>query len=282
MRGDTKAVLLDTGSGQAYVTKLVGNPFGRRVLANEWIGTILMRHLGLPIPDIALIAIDSDLRDLPAGIHFGSRYPGDPSTTSVYDFLPDRLLARLVDDRDLFTGVIVFDLWTANTDFRQAIFHRPLSVHDLKQELQTLFIDNSHLFGGPDWTFKGSTRTGHYFSRTQHKHICDWSAFSPWLKRLEQLINYDLVRQAMNSVPVEWLTAGDFQGLRQVHNELVARSLLIGEFISAHIRTNPDLFPNWCGGDLTTPTHRYPNCSDASQLLDVCTPTGFEREVLIK
>lgn len=252
MRGDTKAVLVETGSGQAHVTKSVGNPLGRRVLASEWIGGILMHHLGLPVPAIALIAVESDLGYLPVGTHFGSRYPGEPATCSVYDFLPDRLLGRLVDDRDIFTGALVFDLWTANADLRQAIFYRPQSAYQTKRALHTLFIDNSHLFGGPDWTFEATTNTGRYFSRTMCSHICDWTDFSPWLERIEQLIKRDLIKKAMKSIPVAWLTPEDFEHLMHVHDELVVRSQLLMEFISAHLNCNPNLFQNWCRRDNRT------------------------------
>lgn len=256
MRGDTRAVFVETSSGQAYVTKHMSNPLGRRVLASEWIGTTLMYHLGLPVPGIALITVESDLGYLPIGTHFGSRYPGDPATCSTYDFLPDRLLGRrLVDERDIFTGAIVFDLWTANTDLRQTIFYRPPTAYHVKQGLHTLFIDNSHLFGGPDWAFEATTNTGRYLSKTICSHIYDWSDFLPWIERIEQLIKEDIIKTTMKSIPVEWLTPEDFQCLMHVHNELVVRNQLLMEFIRAHVNRNPDLFPKWCTSRVTSPTH---------------------------
>jgi hypothetical protein len=255
MRGNTKAVLVETGSGRAYVTKSAENPLGRRVLASEWIGTTLMHHLGLPVPGIALIAVESDLGYLPIGTHFGSRYPDDSDTWSIYDFVPDRLTGRLIDDRDIFTGTMIFDLWAANTDLRQSIFYRPPTPHQVKQGLHTLFIDNSHLFGGPDWTFEATTNTGRYLSRTMCSHVCDWSDFSPWLERIELLVKENLIKKTMKSIPVEWLIPEDRQRLMYVHDELVVRSQVLTEFIRAHINCNPDLFPNWCTGGVATALH---------------------------
>ena len=59
-----------------------------------------------------------------AGLQFGSRFPGDPAATVVFDFLPDEQL-REVANLDAFAGVLVFDKWTCNTNGRQAVFVGP-------------------------------------------------------------------------------------------------------------------------------------------------------------
>jgi len=123
MRGETRSYLIEADDGLAYVVKHANNPQGgRRVLVNEFIGSILLAQLGVATPDRALVDIDSDfvsnIGPLPTGLHFGSRYPGDPGRTAVYDFLPDALLPQVVNLED-FRAVLVFDKWTANADGRQ-------------------------------------------------------------------------------------------------------------------------------------------------------------------
>ncbi len=59
------------------------------------------------------------------GWHFGSRYPGDPARTAVYDFLPDALLPKVVNLED-FRAILVFDKWVANADGRQSVFYRAM------------------------------------------------------------------------------------------------------------------------------------------------------------
>jgi len=56
-----------------------------------------------------------------AGKQFGSRYPGDPAQTNVFDFLPDEQLSEVENLTD-FAGMLVFDKWTCNTNGRQAFF----------------------------------------------------------------------------------------------------------------------------------------------------------------
>lgn len=57
------------------------------------------------------------------GVYCGSRYPADPATTAIYDFLPDGLLAR-VENRDDFWNLIVIDLWLGNPRASKALFYR--------------------------------------------------------------------------------------------------------------------------------------------------------------
>jgi hypothetical protein len=125
-----------------YVVKFQNNPQHRRILVNELLGTKLAASLGLHTKAVAIIDVSEDLIrltpdlhvDLPwspireqvpvqSGLQFGSRYPGDPHQLTVFDFLPDRqvLNARNLQD---FLGMLVFDLWTCNTDRRQVIFGR--------------------------------------------------------------------------------------------------------------------------------------------------------------
>ena len=59
------------------------------------------------------------------GWHFGSRYPGDPARTAVYDFLPDALLRQVANLED-FRAILVFDKWVGNADGRQSVFYRAL------------------------------------------------------------------------------------------------------------------------------------------------------------
>src|ERR1019366_6010130 len=92
MRGEARACLIEGDDGFAYVVKLTNNPQGgRRVLVNEFIGSILLTQLGVATPERAFVNIDDERmgdinNPLPKGTHFGSRYPGTPDTIAVYDF----------------------------------------------------------------------------------------------------------------------------------------------------------------------------------------------------
>src|SRR5690349_10481240 len=107
MRGGAQAHLIEADDDQFYVVKFRNNPQHRRVLVNEWIGNTLLHYLQIPAPKINIVSLTEDFladnpdtyiqlgntrKDVNAGWHFGSRYPGDPEKIAVYDFVPDALL----------------------------------------------------------------------------------------------------------------------------------------------------------------------------------------------
>src|SRR5688572_5806668 len=138
MRGGAQSHLLEVEDGTFWVVKFLQNPQHRRILVNEWVSSIFLRYLQISQPDTALIEItDRFLRENPEvhirlgsrklpvepGWHFGSKFPGDPGTFAVYDFIPDPLL-RKVNNLSHFAGVLAFDKWMGNADARQSIFFR--------------------------------------------------------------------------------------------------------------------------------------------------------------
>ena len=101
MRGGAQSHLMRCADENYYVVKFQNNPQGRRILANELLGTRLAARLGLPVPPPAVVDVREDVirhtDDLvmqlgrgrapcQAGRQFGSRYPGSPAETVVYDF----------------------------------------------------------------------------------------------------------------------------------------------------------------------------------------------------
>jgi hypothetical protein len=86
------------------------------------LATRLAARIGLPAPPVAVVEVREELvahtADLVmqlgrgrapcrAGLQFGSRYPGSPADTVVYDFLPDEQL-REVQNLGDFCGMLVF------------------------------------------------------------------------------------------------------------------------------------------------------------------------------
>src|ERR1700686_3589716 len=138
MRGGAQAHLIESTDGISYVVKFTSNPQHPRILINEWITSVIFRNLGISTPDTAIVNISADfIHDNPevhiqhfssrapplCGSHFGSRFPGEPGQTVVYDYLPETVLRSVVNLAD-FRGVLVADKWLGNTDSRQAIFTR--------------------------------------------------------------------------------------------------------------------------------------------------------------
>src|SRR5215469_10019605 len=112
MRGGAQAHLLEADDGNWYVVKFRNNPQHRRVLVNEILSAAFLDYLKIATPETALIRVTAELlaqnpelclqlgsRIVPIepGWHFGSRYPGDPNRTAVYDILPAELLPQVVN-----------------------------------------------------------------------------------------------------------------------------------------------------------------------------------------
>src|SRR3984957_122522 len=87
------------------------------------LGTRLAARTGLPVPPVAVVDVGADLirvtpalcielprsrTPCPAGLQFGSSYPGNPRSLTLYDFLPDKQLRQVQNLYD-FAGVLVVD-----------------------------------------------------------------------------------------------------------------------------------------------------------------------------
>jgi hypothetical protein len=137
MRGGAQShLMMRCSDNEYYVVKFQNNLHGLRILANELLGTRLAARLGLRVPEADIVEVRQDLiahtedrvmqlergrAPCQAGKQFGSRYPGKPAETTVYDFLPDEQLRGLSNLAD-FLGMLVFNKWTCNTNGRQTIF----------------------------------------------------------------------------------------------------------------------------------------------------------------
>jgi hypothetical protein len=232
---------------------------------NEWIASVLLKYLGIAIPEIAMIRIteeflasnpDADMQlgrqRVPpvAGWHFGSRFPGNPRLQVVYDFLPDALLEKVENLAD-FRGVLAFDKWMGNADSRQAIFFRA-RVQDWlpsppadprKLGFIAQMMDNGFVFEGPHWRFPESAIQGLYFRTTIYRSVRGLSDFEPWLERIRNFPE-EVVDRAVKQLPPAWLQ-GDEVELDRLLERLLARRKRVGDLVAAcrDVHTHP--FPAW-------------------------------------
>lgn len=275
MRGGAQSHLLETSDGNCYVVKFSNNPQHRRILVNEWIAGQFLRHLGLATPEAAMVRISEafleanpevylqlgrERRRPEAGWHFGSRYPGEPARTAVYDFLPDSIL-HAVENVGEFPGVLAFDKWVSNADSRQAIFFRarlrnessnpsqkpPAGRRPTPQPERTGFVaqmmDNGFAFDGPHWRFADSAIQGLYFRPLVYSKVHGWADFEPWIERI---LNFpeDVVDEVVKQIPPAWLEGGELE-LERLLERLLSRRKRVADLIEdcRNGRANP--FPEW-------------------------------------
>jgi hypothetical protein len=245
--------------------KFRNNPQHRRVLINEWIGSVFLNYLKISTPEAAIVSLSAAFLEanpeiyiqlgsrhqaVEAGWHFGSRYPGDPGKIMVYDFLPDVLLDKVVNASE-FLGVLAFDKWMSNADARQSIFFRarlrqwPLAASEPapRTGFVALMMDHGYVFDGPHWKFPDSPLQGLYFRPSVYQHVRGWADFEPWLDRVVYFPE-EIVDAALKQIPPEWV-AEDADALQAMLEKLMSRRRRVPDLIgdSRHGRVNP--FPQW-------------------------------------
>jgi hypothetical protein len=97
-------------------------------------------------PDLAMHTAKAESIFPTCGIHFASEYLAGPQY-DLYDFMPLSYSHKLKDTTQQL-AVYVFDIWSSHRDERQRLFQRVRG----QRLYDRFFIDNGHLFGGPNWS----------------------------------------------------------------------------------------------------------------------------------
>lgn len=249
MRGGTQPHLMGCSDGNYYVVKFPNNPQGARTLANELFCANLAQLLNLPVPPSAVVNVSDDLiqrtRDLSiempqgrsvcqAGACFGSQYPNPEAV--IFDSWPKRRIHDVVNLTD-FAGMIVFDIWTSNIDFRQVRF--------VKEDgcWRVIMFDNSLAFRGAEWAFCDKPRLVVNPLLYVYEFIDGMSSFDPWLTQVES-IEEDELWDATRGIPAQWY-GSDAKSLRLLLEQLSNRRMRVRELITLLQTQSPKLFPKW-------------------------------------
>lgn len=253
MRGGSQPWLVACDDGAYYVVKLRKNPQHVRVLANEMLVALLARLLNLPVASPAYVEVPGGLvRDCPQnlaeeesviapGVHFGSRFPGDPAESQVIEFLPDRLLRRVRNLAAAFWGSLVLDLWTCNCDQRQLVFHRTAGARGPSYE--ALLIDNGFCFNDGAWSFPEIANRHLYPRRTVYEGVRSFDSFEPFLTAVENLSAARL-EECAHSVPPDWCD-GEPEGPCRLMQALYARRRKLRQALMDTRKSEIRPFPNW-------------------------------------
>ena len=263
MRGGAQSHLLEADDGNWYVVKFRNNPQHWRVLVNELLCGAFLDYLKIAAPETALIHVSEEFLAAHPDVHltlgskriavepgwqFGSRYPGDPGRLAVYDFLPEALLAQVINI-DEFRAILVFDKWVGNTDGRQAVFYRALVRReaDPRAEARAAFvarmIDHGFAFNGPNWDFTDSPMHGLYGRHSVYDGVRSLADFEPWLGQVRHFPE-EAIDRAWKRIPSDWV-AGEEDALELLLERLYARRERLPELISACRKGRVNPFRNW-------------------------------------
>ena len=218
MNGTAQSLLVQDADSKFWVLKPNNCLQGPNALANEFIGSELIKALGIRMPESRCINLEGGSFDEPeamlntpsgrasvaAGIHFMSRYVPDATGADVYEIIPPTLQSMLTNQTQIL-AMFVFDIWAIHSDRRQALF----SLEEGR--LLPTFIDNSHLFGGPCWQ---CTRP-HLYPQLLERVALQWERATQesedCVSRMQDLIPAALER-AIALTPATWLK-GDVREL---------------------------------------------------------------------
>ena len=174
-----------------------------------------------------------------AGLQFGSRYPGSPADTVVYDFLPDEQLRDVVNLSD-FCGMLVFDKWTCNTNGRQAVFFRAQS----ESRYQAWMIDQGFCFNAVEWNFPDAPLRGLYARHRVYESARGIDAFEPWLARIEGKMTEAVFDEIYKEIPGEWY-GFETEALERMLEHLLRRRKLVRELVVSAWKSSAQPFLNW-------------------------------------
>ena len=259
MRGGAQSNLMRCSDGNYYVVKFQDNPQHSRILVNDLLGTKLAALIGLPTTAVAVIEVDSELIRLTSDLHFemptsgyywtripcrpglqfGSRYPGNPHHLTIFDFLPDKQLMSVRNLCD-FLGMLVFDLWTCNTDPRQVIFGR----QEIGTPYQGWMIDQGFCFNGREWNFPDKPRQNLYARNVVYEQVQGIESFEPWLAKLESEIVAQALLTIARTIPTEWYD-DDSESLQSLMMQLDSRRGKVRGLLRSARKSFPHFFPNW-------------------------------------
>lgn len=249
MPGGSQSQLMRVEDGNYYVVKFPNNPQGVRILANEMMGASLASLLGIPAAKVAIIQVgralirDSDDMTIQfahhseacqAGLCFGSLF-----STNRREFVPSSLPTAQLENLADFLGMLIFDKWTYNNDWRQVVFN----VIKTAPLCRATMIDQGNCFGGNEWTFRDEPLQGFCHYRSVYQQVQKMQDFQPWLVPLEQRIDHEVLRRIGDLVPPEWYRR-DSESLLRLLFRLDQRRARVRSLLDSSLHVCRDIFPN--------------------------------------
>ena len=242
-RGGSKPQLMTGEDGSNYVLKFKENRQGPKVPVNELVANRIARSLELPCPEGVIAEIDSKvIEEFNLEKHTGWQVsPGDHFATeqlaNVYQNAPRNLIREVVN-QDQFPGIILFDLFTLNSDRNNegnfAITTGP------GKKLRLHIIDHGHCFSGPQWGEELSSIVGSWKPSVfpeMVESISGMDTFQLFIQRILGLDD-DFIANAVNNIPDQWVLSDSERGalmtfIRGQRNK-----------VQSIIENNKNLFPN--------------------------------------
>jgi hypothetical protein len=251
MRGGSQSHLMQASNNRRYVVKFQNNPQGLRILANEMLGSRLAKLLDLPVAEIAVITVSDEVikrspklrvqlvhgsQPCQAGLCCGSLFV-EGGRVFLQRYIP---VTGIENAREVL-GMLVFDKWTSNVDWRQMVFSSPPRRYCYTATM----IDQGSCFNRGKWDFRDDSIVGFCPSRELYASVKGLPDFEPWLDLLEHKVTLGMLRAIAQTIPPEWYRQ-DSEALSRLLIELEGRRMRVRQLLRTTLRTRPDYFPRYC------------------------------------
>jgi hypothetical protein len=254
MRGGSQSRLILGDDDNLWIVKFKNNPQHLRILANELIATQVAYVVGLSVPDSGIVDVSQSLIDTHpplyidqgrnrrelcvSGLQFGSRFVGGMISRHVDEYLGDEQLLN-AQNVEQFAGILAFDKWTGNTDYRQVVYRRNAA----ERGHSAVFIDQGACFNLGEWAFPDAPLKGVFAQICAYSAVRGWESFEPWLGRIEHF-DPQALWEIAEGVPQEWY-GGKLCELERLIDKLIGRRSRVRELIIQFKNSDKVPFPNW-------------------------------------
>ena len=202
--GGSVPALVEADDDGLYVVKLLGAGHGRKALIAEVLAGELGRRLGLPVPDLVLVEMDSTLAKAEPDGEIQDLLERSAGTNMGLDFLPGSLpFAPAVGPRpdpDLAAATVWLDAFTTNVDRTPRnpnllVWHRRLQLID---HGSALYIHHS-------WRDPDAHARRPFAQIADHVLLPFASSIAAADERLAPQVTEALLRDLVDSLPDDWL-----------------------------------------------------------------------------
>jgi hypothetical protein len=254
MRGGSQSRMMLGDDHNLWIVKFKNNPQHLRILANELIATQVANVIGLSVPmsgivNVSQLVIDTHpplymdhgpkRRELClSGLQFGSQFAGGMISLHVDEYLADQQLLN-ADNLEQFAGILAFDKWTCNADYRQVVYRR----NGPERGYSAVFIDQGACFNLGEWNFPDAPLKGVFAQNCAYSAVRGWESFEPWLSRIEHF-DPQALWEIAEAVPREWY-GGEVCELDRLVDQLIGRRGRVRELIIQFKNSGKVPFPNW-------------------------------------
>lgn len=248
MRGRSQSHLVEAADNNFYVAKFTNNPKGNRTLVNGWVGQHIYDVCGVCVPPMRILRLDESVvaasqdllfhsdrkANIQPGLHLGSMCPADPSSTSIFDFMPRKLLSGVINLKD-FAKALVLDTFLGQNTPRQALFVRD-GLSGQKRALRAYMVDHTEIFSGTDWLLNDQTTLP--FSTVEPFYfLVDSNAACEDAISMVDKFTDNYFYALLSQLPNEWLSPHDWQDYDFLVQTLMRRKEQVRSLVLDRLKT---------------------------------------------